>query len=444
MNRNSGLSFFDVHWLLSITIASIAVLQFGVFSTLGLVLYGVLLAYNFVGIILNCKNKRINWTFTFVTGAGYFLYYIFASLFNGNFIDIASVLFQYLLIFIISFFIRDEKYIEKDFLSLAKILTISGLAMAVLSILLAVFSTAFPDFFSSLPDYEVFYELKKRTCNIAVDRLVGFGGNPITTAFYCYVSVAFSIYLLSRTVRFAWKITALCNFIISSFTISFLARSRTYMGALATFLIIYFFIYYCVINKDNPRKWKNFKIILTLAFILFALFLILFFVSSEFKSFILNDVLRIQNINTIGNREYIFENSLAAGDGHRLFGINTREFEKEVAYHTHNMYLEILTFGGVPSLVLFMLYTVSAIIVSVKNFIFKNHISQVCLVINCLALAYIISYLVGGISEPGAVRSMRIAFPVYNTMIATVCVIRANSINSETLPFKKYKLHTEK
>ena len=400
MNRNSVLSFFDVHWLLSITIASIAVLQFGVFSTLGLVLYGVLLAYNFVGIILNCKNKRINWTFTFVTGAGYFLYYIFASLFNGNFIDIASVLFQYLLIFIISFFIRDEKYIEKDFLSLAKILTISGLAMAVLSILLAVFSTAFPDFFSSLPDYEVFYELKKRTCNIAVDRLVGFGGNPITTAFYCYVSVAFSIYLLSRTVRFAWKITALCNFIISSFTISFLARSRTYMGALATFLIIYFFIYYCVINKDNPRKWKNFKIILTLAFILFALFLILFFVSSEFKSFILNDV--------------------------------------------HNMYLEILTFGGVPSLVLFMLYTVSAIIVSVKNFIFKNHISQVCLVINCLALAYIISYLVGGISEPGAVRSMRIAFPVYNTMIATVCVIRANSINSETLPFKKYKLHTEK
>ena len=122
----------------------------------------------------------------------------------------------------------------------------------------------------------------------------------------------------------------------------------------------------------------------------------------------------------------------------RLLGV---QFE---ALFTNNMYLEILTFGGVPSLVLFMLYTVSAIIVSVKNFIFKNHISQVCLVINCLALAYIISYLVGGISEPGAVRSMRIAFPVYNTMIATVCVIRANSINSETLPFKKYKLHTEK
>ena len=426
MRKYKLLDLLDIHWLLIITVAIIAVLRFGIFGVPGLVVYGLLLVYNLIGIIFNLKHNKISFNFTFVFGCLYCLYFLLATLFNGTFADAASTLAQYLLIFVIASFIRKDDLIENDFISLAKVMTVAGLAMTLLSVVFSCITTAFPSLFANLPEGNYFDDIRLRICNLKVDRLAGFGGNPIVTAFYCYASIVFSVYLLSVSRNIKWKVLAVANFILSSVLIGFLARSRTYMGALAIFLIVYFIIYYCLLNWNEPQKRHNFKFLLLLSCLGLVIFFLLFIAVESFRDFILEQVLRIQNINTIGNREDIFSNTINAGKGYRLFGLNAKWFEQHVAPHTHNMYLEVLTFGGVPCFIFFILFWIAAIYTTLYNLYHRNLMSKTCQTINCLTLAYIVSFLVGGISEPGAVRSIRIAFPVLLIMIGSVCVIRYN------------------
>lgn len=424
--KSKLLNLFDVHWLLIITITSIAVLRFGVFSWLGLITYGVLLVYNIFGIFYNyASGGRINWCFHLYIGVIFIIYFLVASFFNGNSSDWATI-FQYGLILIIASFVRDEKKIEKDYSSLAKVLTIAGICMTMLSILIAVVGTTFHDFFFGLPEYELFHRLKKKICDIRVDRLVGFGDNPITTSFYCFATIVFSVYLFSITSVQKWKILASINIVISSVLIAFLARSRTYMGALVVFLGIYFFIYYRVLNKRDSQKQRNFKILLILVCCCILLFILALTLSDLFRNFIVGKVLRVQNIDTLSNREDIFVRAINAGEGHRIFGISVKWFQENIASHTHNMYLEVLTFGGIPSLMFFVLLIICDLFFSIKNLVNRQYMSKTMQLVNCLAFAYVVSYLIGGITEPGGVRTMRLASSVFYLMHGTIGVIWAN------------------
>lgn len=423
MRKYKLLDLLDIHWLLIITISTIAVLLFGVFNWVGLVLYGVLLVYNGSGIVYNFLNgRKISKNITFFSGVLFSLYFLLASFINGNSSDWATII-QYGLILVLVSFAREGKEIQSVFLPISKVLTISGICMAFLSILIPIIGNVFPSFFLSLPKYDLFIRLNKMVCDIKTDRLIGFGLNPITTSFYCYATIAFSVFLFSITGKQLWKILSAINIGISSFFIAFLARSRTYMLALFAFYGAYFFIYYCVLYRDVPSKQRDFKVLLFVFCSCFIVFVLLFTLFDSFRSFILEDVFRVQNIDTFGNRGDIFTRSLIAGEGHRLFGISSMYFEQIIEDHTHNVFLEVLTFGGVPSLFFFMIYVFSSIYISIKNMINKNEMPINIQIINCLAFAYIVSYLVGGISEPGGVRTMRLAFAVLQLMIGSVVVI---------------------
>lgn len=419
---------FDVRNVILVTIASIAILQFGVFSLLGLAVYGLLLVYNLFSIIYNLREKKIYVNIVFLLGISYCIYFLVSSVVNGNIADVGSTILQYLLIFVVASFIRDNNDIFSDMISLSKVLTIATLAMAVLSVLLSFAGMLFPSFFANLPSWAPFDEIRKRLCHIPQERLIGFVGNPITTAYYCYTGLLFSIYLCSVECSKKWKILSYLNIVISSITIIFLTRCRTYTVALFAFVFLYISIYYLWISKDNKLKKRNFKIIIIASVALLVILIAIFIVSDPFRDFILNDVIRIQNLNTLSNRTEIFRNALIEGEGHRIFGINARNFEKNIASHTHNMYLEVLTFGGVPAFILFLLYLFSAIAISFINLKSCNKNIQV---ISCFGFAFICGYMVGGISEPGTVKYMGLIFPVMQVLIAFTSILYHNIMHGK-------------
>lgn len=424
---------FDVRNVILVTIASIAILQFGVFSLLGLAVYGLLLAYNLFSIIYNLREKKIYVNIVFLLGISYCIYFLVSSVVNGNIADVGSTILQYLLIFVVASFIRGDDSIKKDIVSLSKVLTIAGLSMAVLSILLALAGEMFPSFFQSLPEWEPFTEIQKRLCNIPQERLVGFGGNPITTAYYCYTGLLFSIYLCSVECSKNWKILVYLNILVSSITIIFLTRCRTYAIALFAFAFLYISIYYFWISKDNKLKKRNFKIIATVCIAILAILIVIFIASDSFRDFILNDIIRIQNLSTLSNRLEIFYNSYNAGIGHRWFGVNADQFEQTIAYHTHNAYLEVLTFGGLPCLILFLLYLFFSLITAIAVLRSKNKDVQI---IACFIFSFIIGYMVGGIAEPGSIRAMRIIFPVMQVLLAFISVLHHNMLSKNDCVLK--------
>lgn len=420
---------FDVRNVILVTIASIAILQFGVFSLLGLAIYGLLLVYNLFSIIYNLREKKLYVNIVFFLGTFFCIYFLISSVANGNIADVGSTILQYLLIFVIASFIRGDDSIKKDIVSLSKVLTIAGLSMAVLSILLALTGEMFPSFFQSLPEWEPFTEVKKRLCNISQERLVGFGGNPLITAYYCYTCLLFSIYLCAVECSKRCKILAYLNILISSITIIFFTRSRTHIVSLFAFLFFYGLIFYFelrVNKKARIRSSKYIIIFLAVFIVIFALFIF----SHSFREFILNEVIRVQSLSTLSNRLEIFYNSYNVGIGHRWFGVNAEYFEKTIGYHTHNAYLEALTFGGLPCLILFLLYLLFALITAIADLKSKDKDVQI---IACFIFSFIIGYMVGGITEPGGVRGLRLIFPVMQILIAWGSVLHHNILSKSSV-----------
>ena len=420
---------FDVRNVILVTIASIAILQFGVFSLLGLAVYGLLLLYNLFSIIYNLREKKLYVNIVFLLGAFYCIYFLISSVANGNIADVGSTILQYLLIFVVASFIRDDDSIKKDIASISKILTIAGLAMTVLSILLSLAGEMFPSFFQNLPEWEPFTEIQKRLCNIAQERLVGFGGNPITTAYYCYTGMLFSIYLCSAECSRKWKILSCLNILVSSITIIFLTRCRTYTVALLAFLFFYGLIFCLKLMGNKKARTRSFKhIIIFLVALIIIVLSALFIFSYSFRDFILNEVIRVQNLSTLSNRLEIFYNSYNAGIGHRLFGVNADQFEQTIAYHTHNAYLEVLTFGGLPCLILFLLYLFFSLITAITGLRSKDKDVQL---IACFIFSFIIGYMVGAMTEPGSIRAMRIIFPVMQVLLAFMSVLHHNMLSKK-------------
>lgn len=427
--NNQIKKLLNIHWLLTLTIASIAVLQFAIFGGIGLATYFLLLIYNLIGLIYcwRVEKKRVYICPTLVLGVAYCVLYIISSMVNGNYKNSTSTILQYLLILIIAFYIRSDSNIIDDVLSISKVLTVAGIAMSVLSVVLAVLGTALPEFFSSLPSCQIFDYIRKITCDITKERLIGFAGNPNTTAFYCYVCVLASIFLISITKQAMWKYFSVLNILVSGTVIILLSRSRTNILSLAVFACSFLFVYYLIVYKADPFKRKTFKLILIFGFVLCLFVFIVIFLSPDFRSFIFNDILRIDSVKNIGNREFIFEAAIEMGSDNRLFGINSDIFEDNVASHTHNMYLEVITFAGVPCFILFIGYLLAALVTAVLNFRKQHNASIETKVLNCFCISFLLGYLVGGFTEPGGVSSMRLIFPVLQVIIASICVMYYNA-----------------
>lgn len=398
----SGSLFDDIHKYYCVLIFVLTFLRFSFLSFLGptsLVIYGIILVYSIIFFLWNLSKKELYTPWIFFVVICFYLYHLLSVCINGGVIRYGSALLQLLFICLISFYNRPVDSYIKDFISISKILIVLSLGMSIGSLLVGLFVYFSPDKINNLPEAVSFY-LRNVSGRFPV-RLTGLAWQPNSSARLCLMGSIFSIYLITCEDRqsIKWKVLAIINLVFSLFFIAILTNSRTSLIVLLSFAAIYGFIYAFRIKKGNIFVAK---IIIFVAIALLA-FVILFFIaislSPEIRDFLINDIFRVSSISTGTGRTTVFKTAFDLLKGKWLFGFDTDELHEKVnVYSTHNLFLEVLAYGGFPSLIMYCVFFFYTFHVAWKNLKSKNIITS-NKVFFCFLFCYIISYFICGIAE---------------------------------------------
>ena len=162
-------------------------------------------------------------------------------------------------------------------------------------------------------------------------------------------------------------------------------------------------------------KRKMIYILLCLGFVV-LLVLILLFASESFRDFVRNHIIRVSSLSTASGRDSVYKVAFELGKGHRLLGYNESKLtEQIVAPHAHNMYLQLLSFSGIPGLLLYCIYLGYTVYLAFRNF-FDNSFSFNVKLLNCLFLSFVLCYLLYGIPEEAGVNRIK-AISIYAQVI---------------------------
>ena len=422
METTKYSKIWDIHTCLAVALATVSIIRFDIFGTLGLIGYGVLIFYTAICCIVNARRYHFHRCIPFYSGIAYYIVFLLISLINGSYIRIWSSLIQLFILMLIAFINRDDDEIINDFETFSYIMIVAGLLMGTLSILLSAITTFSPELISVLPS-NIQSEIMRLSGNLH-GRISGLSGNANQTAVFCYVGLTLSLYTLTTNNNKKWKIISVCNIVVALFTIFIATASRTSMLAVIAFVGMYILVYYLSAYKNDKIKSRHFKILLLIALFLILIFAIMIIISSQLRNFILNDVIRIDSLSTGSSRTSVYRSVLEWGKGRRLIGFNIEEYADKTGWHdTHNMFLEVLSTAGAIGLVLFFIYFGSSITTIIKNFTGITKLNDNEKNLRCFFLAYIVGYLIWGLTESGRVNAIyQISFLVqivfgYSSMI---------------------------
>ena len=415
--------FSEINVFFLICITSIMILLFNFFGAFGLVLYGVLITYSAIFFICNLKTKPILKTPIFYIMVAYYIYYLVAVCVNGSLPQLGSALLQLFLLSLTGFFIRDTNEIKSNLLSLSKIMTILGIFMALGSLSLALLVSIYPNMIETFPEFlkEFFNRV---SFSYSGERLIGFGNQPNVTAEFCLICSLFSTYLISE-INYSkkWICLSLLN-IFSSFYIIFIATSsRTKMVSFLSFYFAYFIVYFFILHRNEKKLLKIASLILISFILIFILLGIFVFSSDNLRAFFLDKVIRISSISTASGRDSVYITAFNLGKGHRLFGYDVKKLQEAIAPHAHNIYLQLLSFAGIPGLILFCIYFFHTAFISGKNVISKNTEERK---LNCFILCFIFCYFIQGLPEIAGVDHMRLSSVSAQLIFASVHIIHYN------------------
>ena len=388
----------DTRIFLLVTFMSIAVIQIEIFGLIGRIVYGLLIAYGVIFIAVNFKNLHLLKHPIFYIACAYYLYFILANLINGSFVRRGPAIIQYFLLCIIAFSIRPIEDIKRDFTDIAKFMIVMGLIQAICSISMALIFYLCPAVVYSLPS------------NISSLYIQMVGGFPVRasglilnanfTGGYEFVSCVLSIFLLlSHPTSKKWTYLAILNIILALYTIFIFCASRTYMlGTIGT-LGVFFLLYFLVAFKDDRRAKHFFYLCLLSLILVLLLLLILFFIIPSTREFFLNRVVRVDSLSDGTGRLNVWKNAWELGKTNRIIGIDFDLLEQATTLsNAHNIILEMLTFGGVPTLVLFLIYFIYTISIIVR-IISKKENNIDSKIFYCFLLSYLIGYFITGMTE---------------------------------------------
>lgn len=392
--------FSDIHTYFMTTFTIITILLFNVFGNLGLVFYGLLILYSAVFFFMNLKQRNLLNIPIFYIMVAYYVYSLIAICINGSVIRNGSPIIQLFFLSLIAYFYRKSESLFEETIGIAKILTIASLIMAGASYIVYVFSLNHQNAVLNFPSFirDICFNVRG---NIP-KRMDGFGYHPNATASFCLSGAIFSIFLLTFEKEKKWIILSVINIAISILTIFIATNSRTNMIALIFFSAIYLVLYCFVANKDN-KKLKNVAIlIIIITCIVFLLFIFLIKLSPTIRTFIFEKVIRISSLSTASGRDSVYKIAYELGRGHRLLGYNLELLAERVAPHAHNMFLQILSYAGIPALILFCIYFFYTFYIAGKNFFARSTETREKS-FYCFIFCYIACYLILGIPETAGV-----------------------------------------
>lgn len=413
-------SLSDIHTFFLITIGTIIILNFSFLGFFGLIIYGLLIGYSLLFFAYNIRRQKMLQIPMLYVLIAYYLYFLLAVCINGSVIVNGAAILQLFLFSLIAFFVRDSKDLIKDITAIAKMMIIAGIFMSLGSLLIALLCHTNPDLINDLPS-KIGAFLVKVTGDFP-RRLTGLNNNPNGTAEFCTVSTIMSIFILTFERKTKWVVLSLINIICSLNLIVLWTNSRTNMAALFAFTMAYFIIFFFISNNENKSLKKIAIIIITVVVICTLIMTAIILTSQTLRDFILERVLRSSSLKTASGRDSVYRVAVELGEGHRLFGYNISELAQRIAPHAHNMFLQLLSFAGVPGLVLFSIYFLYTSYVAIKNLLNKTF-SQEIKNFNCFLACYIFYFFVEGIPETAGVDSMRMSSILLQLVLAYTYII---------------------
>ena len=197
------------------------------------------------------------------------------------------------------------------------------------------------------------------------------------------------------------------------------------LGIVCAVICFVVFYTYSVIRTYGETQRKRFFTVLAVLCILAILLVIICFCIPSIRNFLLDRVIRIDSLSTGSGRIEVFQKSIELGEGRRIFGYNVSEELRLVtssrAPHAHNIFLEALAAGGVPTLILFSIYLVYSVYISVKN-AFNNNLNLKYKVLCCFIICYFAGYIVCGLTD-SIINRMRISVTCFQLILGYTHVI---------------------
>lgn len=388
----------DPRIFLLVTFMSIAVIQIDIFGVLGLIVYGLLIAYGVVFIAVNFKNLHLLKHPVFYIACAYYLYFILANVINGSFNLRGPSIVQYFLLCVVAFSVRPADEIRRDVITVAKFMTVIGIIQAVFCIFAALLLYNAPQFVDNTPEF--FSALIHEVADGFPVRASGLVQNANLTAGYEFVSGILSFFLLLNYAKNReWIWPAIINIALAIYIVFVYCASRTYMLAGMSFSLAFLVLYYFGVCRENEKQRKIFHVCLICIFALIVIAIMILVCSPAVRDFLLNRVLRIDSLSTGSGRLNIWKTSIELGKGNRLFGISYEALEDATGFsNTHNSLLEMLAFGGIPTLVLFIIYYLYTLFVAGKV-ILKGKMDSQTMLFFCFLVAYILGHFVAGMTE---------------------------------------------
>ena len=416
-----------------VALTAICILLFRIFGTPGLIVYGLLI---FGGIaVLACSQKKTPFYVcaAFWIAVLYYAYYIIAILINGSFTTIGPPVMQFFLLTLAGFTLRSNKEIQGNITAIAKVFTIAGITMGLLSFGASAVTFFLPAFVDQLPLW--LHDLMHLVKGNFPVRMTGFARNAALTAEYVYMSTCLSIFLLLQQPTRKWVLFCVANIIISTFTVFILTATRTSMLALITFIGVGYVSYLLHLfhNKDDNK----FRLHLTIAISVVMIGILLFCVVMIFpqsREFFIKRVLRIDSLATGSGRLGVYVEAFHAGKGHRLFGISIDTLIQSTTLHVphaHNNFLESLTIGGIPSLVFYTAFVIVSLVTAFRLVWRTRKLPFQESILPVFILCILASQLVYGMTECNIDR-IGMSSSFYSLAIALVHIISHNHPKEKT------------
>lgn len=381
---------------LLITLTTISINLFWGLGSISLVVYGLLIVYGVIFIALNFKKLQIVRGPAFYLACAYYVYFILASVINQNILKTGPSIIQFFLITIVAFAGISINQIKDVIHKLAKIFTVVGIFVAVMSYVIPAVTYYYPEVVSRLP-----FGLDESFVWIMggfPGRADGLIGNANFTSNYMNICAFFSIYLLTTSRDKKWITLSIIDILLAIYVVFILCNSRTSMIVFMCFCFFYACFYYLYAYKEDKNKRKHFYFILGAIAILVLLMILIVAFSPSVKDYVFNKLLRVSSLKDGTGRLGIFKTALELGEGRRLFGFNYLELRAATPgnnSHAHNSFLEILSFGGIPAFVFFTCYFFYSIYIALRNVFTKATVSSeynlMFILLLCLVLAFFAS-----------------------------------------------------
>lgn len=410
-----------------ITLLAICILQFKVFGTPGLIVYGLLIFWG-IGVMAYCQKHRLfHSCLSFWLAVLYYGYYLFAIIINGSFFVIGSSVLQLFLLTLACFTLRTDAEINDNIIAVAKAFSIAGISMCILSLIVSAVTLFLPSIVNQFPSrlINLMYYVKG---SFPV-RMTGFVGNANGTAGYVYITACLSFFLIAQKPKIKWIVIAIGNIILSAITVFYLTASRTSMLALITFIGVGYVSY--LLHLFHNKNDNKFRLHLTIAISVVMISILLFCVVMLFpqsREFFIKRVLRIDSLATGSGRLCLYLETLNAGKGHRLFGISIDTLTQSTTSHVsqaHNNFLQALTIGGIPSLFFYTAFVTASLVTAFRLVWRTRKLPFQESILPVFILCMLVSQLVYGMTE-GVMDRVGVSATLYTLAMALVHVVSHN------------------